>query len=300
MLKKEDLSNTKGFYQLPKFLFKAEKYKKMSVEAKTLYALIIDRVKLSIKNNWFDSEENVYIIFTNDEVKTELNCCVTTAIKVMKELKSYGLIISKRQGLCKPNLIYPQKVDEILEVVNAKKLSLEKNKDVNVNENITYVESNIENTQVDVEENNIFNNNIFESKITDEDELKIYEKILKENIYYDEITSRNFNKDKIDEILEIMLEVVTSKKESIKISKNNEVSTALFKSRILKINSSHIEYIITCINQTTTKIVNMKNYLLSTIYNAVTTMGNYYSNWVNSDIYSGAFYNLKDDERAYS
>lgn len=240
MLKKEDLSNIKGFYQLPKFLFKADKYKKMSVEAKTLYALIIDRVKLSIKNNWLDKEENVYIIFTNDEIKTELNCCVATAIKVMKELKSYGLVISKRQGLCKPNLIYPQKVDEILEVINAK--NKDKNKEIIVDNNC--LENNTENIQIEEKINIDEDNNVFENKITDEDELKIYEEILKENISYDIITLRNTGKDKIDEILEIMLEVVTYKKENIKISKNNEVSTALFKARVLKMNSSHIEYII--------------------------------------------------------
>lgn len=66
MLNKDDIAQIKGFYQLPKFLFKKEKYKKMSTEAKTMYALFIDRMKLSIKNNWLDKDDNVYIIFTNE------------------------------------------------------------------------------------------------------------------------------------------------------------------------------------------------------------------------------------------
>lgn len=66
MLNKEDVVNTKGFYQLPKFLFKEEKYKKLSTEAKTVYALFIDRLKISIKNKWLDENNNVYIIFTNE------------------------------------------------------------------------------------------------------------------------------------------------------------------------------------------------------------------------------------------
>ena len=290
MLKREDISQIKGFYQLPKFLFKTDKYKKMSVEAKTLYALIIDRVKLSCKNNWVDEEENIYIIFTNEEVRRELNCCLTTAIKIMKELKYYGLISSKRQGLGKPNLIYPQKVEEILDIGNSKsKNNVVNNSDINnsVIKNSVVNDSIINNNQEIIKNNNISNN---EHKVTAEQEIKYYEKILKENIDYEKVVEYKIvEKDRLDEILEIMLEIVTNKKDTIKISKYNEVSTAIFKSRILKMDLSEIKYILNCIDKTTTKIINMKNYLLSALYNAKTTMGSYYTNWVRSDMYSGAF-----------
>ena len=134
MLNKDDISQIKGFYQLPKFLFKKEKYKKMSTEAKTMYALFIDRMKLSIKNNWLDKDDNVYIIFTNEEVRQELNCCIATAVKVVKELKKYGLILTKRQGLGKPNLIYLQKVEEFLEKISSTKTSKNKSKKFLTNE----------------------------------------------------------------------------------------------------------------------------------------------------------------------
>lgn len=264
MLNKDDIAQIKGFYQLPKFLFKKEKYKKMSTEAKTMYALFIDRMKLSIKNNWLDKDDNVYIIFTNEEVRQELNCCIATAVKVVKELKKYGLILTKRQGLGKPNLIYLQKVEEFLEKISSTKTPKNKSKDTVIN-------------------NSIIDNNINKSS-EQEQELKVYEEVLKEQIEYEDLIKVNpINKSQIDELLEIMLEVVTCKKETIKISKDNEISTALFKSRISRITSSHIEYIIVCVNKTTTKIVNMKNYLLSTIFNSITTMEYYYNNWVQSD-----------------
>ena len=284
MLKREDISQIKGFYQLPKFLFKTDKYKKMSVEAKTLYALIIDRVKLSCKNNWVDEEENIYIIFTNEEVRKELNCCLTTAIKIMKELKSYGLISSKRQGLGKPNLIYPQKIEEILDIGKSKN-NVVNNSDINNRaiKNSVVNDSIINNNQEIIKNNNISNN---EHKVTAEQEIKHYEEILKENIDYEEVVKyKMINKDRLDEILEIMLEIVTTKKDTIKISKYNQVPTAIFKSRILKMRLSEIQYVIDCIDQTTTRIINMKNYLLSTLYNAKTTMDSYYSNWVKSDMY---------------
>lgn len=290
MLKREDISQIKGFYQLPKFLFKTDKYKKMSVEAKTLYALIIDRVKLSCKNNWLDEEENIYIIFTNEEVRRELNCCLTTAIKIMKELKSYGLISAKRQGLGKPNLIYPQKVEEILDLGNSKsKNNVVNNSDINnsVIKNSVVNDSIINNNQEIIKNDNISNN---EHKVTDEQEIKYYEEILKENIYYEEaVKYKMINKDRLDEILEIMLEIVTNKKDTIKISKENQVPTAIFKSRILKMTLGEVQYVVDCIDKTTTRIINMKNYLLSALYNAKTTMDSYYSNWVKSDMYSGAF-----------
>ena len=290
MLKREDISQIKGFYQLPKFLFKTDKYKKMSVEAKTLYALIIDRVKLSCKNNWVDEKENIYIIFTNEEVRKELNCCLTTAIKIIKELKLYGLISSKRQGLGKPNLIYPQKVEEILDLGNSKsKNNVVNNSDINnsVIKNSVVNDSIINNNQEIIKNDNISNN---EHKVTDEQEIKYYEEILKENIYYEEaVKYKMINKDRLDEILEIMLEIVTNKKDTIKISKENQVPTAIFKSRILKMTLGEVQYVVDCIDKTTTRIINMKNYLLSALYNAKTTMDSYYSNWVKSDMYSGAF-----------
>lgn len=281
MLNKDDISQIKGFYQLPKFLFKKEKYKKMSTEAKTMYALFIDRMKLSIKNNWLDKDDNVYIIFTNEEVRQELNCCIATAVKVVKELKKYGLILTKRQGLGKPNLIYLQKVEEFLEKISSTKTSKNKSKDTVINNSIT----NNTNENIKSIDNSIIDNNINRSS-EQEQELKAYEEVLKEQIDYESLVSiKPTYKSQIDELLEIMLEVLLSKKETIKISKNNDVSTALFKSRIFKINSLDIEYIIDCLNKNNSKIINIKNYLLSTIFNVKTTLSNYYSNLVQSDMY---------------
>lgn len=119
-----------------------------------------------------------------------------------------------------------------------------------------------------------------------EQELEAYEEVLKEQIDYESLISiKPTNKSQIDELLEIMLEVLLSKKETTKISKNNDVSTALFKSRILKLTSSDIEYILDCFNKNINKIINIKNYLLSTIFNAKSTLNNYYSNLVQSDKY---------------
>lgn len=272
MLNKEDVVNTKGFYQLPKFLFKEEKYKKLSTEAKTVYALFIDRLKISIKNKWLDENNNVYIIFTNEEVRKELNCCIATAIKVVKELKNCGLITTKRQGLGKPNLVYIQKVDVLFECIEKNK---PKTKATTISE-----PNSIENTE---------NYEISES-IVEENEISTvsaYEEILKENISYEYFVKNQNQKEAVDEILEIMLEVMTSNKKEFKLSKEKTVLTELFKSKVMKINSSHIEYILNSLENTTSKIINMKSYLLTSLFNATATINNYYSNWVRSDFANG-------------
>lgn len=259
MLNKEDVSKIKGFYQLPKFLFKEKKFRKLSTEAKTVYALFIDRLKIYIKNQWLDENNNVYIIFTNEEVRKELNCCIATAIKVVKELKNCGLILTKRQGLGKPNLIYIQKVDAIFECIGEKK-------------------DKIQTSSFSCEE-------VLEDDVEEDNKLSLYEETLKENIEYD-----SFSKDKresVDGILDLMLEVMTYNKNEFEISKNKTVATQLFKSRVMKINHSHINYILDSLETVTSKICNIKSYLLTTLFNATTTIDNYYSNWVRSDFANG-------------
>ena len=94
------------FYRLPKGFFKLEKYRKMSLEAKVLYGFLDDRRELSLKNNWVDAEDSIYLIFTRAEVQEMLCLGNKTVIKAFKELRDYGLIEEIRQGLNKPNLIY--------------------------------------------------------------------------------------------------------------------------------------------------------------------------------------------------
>lgn len=98
-----------SFYRMPKVLFTEEYFKGLSSDAKILYGLLLDRISLSIKNNWIDKDNRVYIIYTNAEVMKTMNCGESKAIKLMAELdteKGIGLIEKKRRGQGKPNHIY--------------------------------------------------------------------------------------------------------------------------------------------------------------------------------------------------
>lgn len=98
-----------SFYKIPKLLFTEEYFKKISVEAKVLYGLMLDRMSLSMKNQWLDEEGRAYIYYSLDDIMEALGCSNKKAISIMKELDTdagIGLIEKKRQGQGKPTMIY--------------------------------------------------------------------------------------------------------------------------------------------------------------------------------------------------
>ena len=99
-----------SFYKLPKRLFLDARYKHLSISSKVLYALLLDRKALSIKNNWIDANGDYYLYFTNGEAKKILNCGNEEISKLFKELEAVNLILRKRQGLRKPNIIYVYRI----------------------------------------------------------------------------------------------------------------------------------------------------------------------------------------------
>lgn len=96
-----------SFYRVPKALVKADLFQKMSGDAKLLYAVLLDRMSLSIKNGWQDKHGNAYIICTIEEVMDSIHCARQKAVKLLDELEQeFRLIERRRQGLGKPNLLY--------------------------------------------------------------------------------------------------------------------------------------------------------------------------------------------------
>ena len=102
------------FYRIPKLLITSNQFKDVSVEAKLLYGLMLDRLSLSIKNGWFDALNRAYIIYTIEDVSEDMHCGSQKAVKLVAELeKKAGLIKKKRQGLGKPSLIYVLKFSTV-------------------------------------------------------------------------------------------------------------------------------------------------------------------------------------------
>lgn len=117
------------------------------------------------------------------------------------------------------------------------------------------------------------------------DAIDVYREIIYENIEYDIMCGR-YDKERVDEIAELILETVCSTKKTIRIG-GDDFPAEVVKSRFLKLTESHIEYVFDRLDKNTTKVRNIKSYLLTTLYNAPATIDHYYRAEVNHDLYGG-------------
>ncbi len=102
-------SESYSFFRIPKILCTDKRFSGISLDAKFLYGLMLDRMGLSMKNGWFDKDNKVYIYFTLEDAVNQLGCSNTKAVKLFSELdttKGIGLIERKKQGQGKPTIIY--------------------------------------------------------------------------------------------------------------------------------------------------------------------------------------------------
>jgi len=111
------------FYQLPKVFFTNPKYQSISNDGKIAYAILRDRLNLSIKNNWIDENGDIYFVFTNETLKEILNISSPNKLsKIKKELEEADLFSQIRVGLNKPNKLYLKKPvvtqDDIYTIIN--------------------------------------------------------------------------------------------------------------------------------------------------------------------------------------
>jgi len=120
------------------------------------------------------------------------------------------------------------------------------------------------------------------------DAYTVYEEIIKDNIDYDILLLDNsMEKDRIDEIVDLMLETVCTRRRTIRIA-GDDYPAELVKAKFMKLNSEHIRFVLDCMRENTTKVRNIKQYLKAALFNAPSTIGNYYTSLVAHDMASGA------------
>ncbi len=100
-----------SYYQMPQELFNNEKYRKLSIEAKVIYAFLLNRMNLSRINKWINGRGEIYLIYTRKEIQSKLNLSDKPVTRAFKELRETNLIKEERQGFGKPNLIYIGKIE---------------------------------------------------------------------------------------------------------------------------------------------------------------------------------------------
>lgn len=297
-----------SFYQFPKFLIKDNKLKHLSNSAKILYSLMLDRTSLSIKNGWVDDKNRIFIIYTVENAMVDLGCSKSTCLKIIKELdveNGVGLIERKRTSQGKPNIFYvkcffPEKGEgENFNPNECKKYTSTGTKVIPIwcekctptgIENIPLQVQKIHSNNTNINNTKISNTNLIESIYSQEqgkidsieEMLKNVKKNLdiKQRMLYDKLE----NKEIYEALYNIICNTIKSTKKTIRIA-SSEVPTELVREKFLKLTSSHLEYVIYCMQNTTTEIKNIKAYMLTALYNAPDTMPLYYQQKVRHDMY---------------
>lgn len=245
-------------------------------------------MSLSVKNQWIDKENRVYIIFTLENVMEVFSCSERKASYLMKELDTksgIGLIEKKRQGLGKPNLIYVKNfVSNVTESSPDDNMECVKGKSDNkIGKSILV--KNGENVQSQSCKNEQFQNgnNVQLQSCKNEQSQASNCVQVKSG---EELQPNNTDYSKSENSETIYPSSNHIHCDSVRIG-SKDIPYQLVKARLLKINAMHIEYVIDCLQKTTNKIHNIKAYLLTMLYNAPTTINSYYRTEVNYDMQNG-------------
>ena len=276
----EEQSQQFAFYRIPKVLFTDNRFQKISTEGKVLYGLLLDRVSLSRENGWIDEEGRVYIIFTLNAIRQAMNCAEKSAIKYLTELEDFGLIERIRQGLGKPAIIYVKNfIDQYNLQVKTCNNSSSGPVEVPVQDQYNLQPNYTNNNNTD------FNNT---NPILSGDEERMgYELYLKEQLDFEVLKQEYpYDKEMIDGILELILDVLCSKRKMIRIA-GDDKPVNVVKGRFMKLTIEHIRYVMNCLQENTTKIRSIKQYMLAALYNAPSTIDGYYRAEVNHDMATG-------------
>lgn len=294
-----------SFYRIPKLLFTEEYFKKISVEAKVLYGLMLDRMSLSMKNQWFDTEGRAYIYYSLEDIMDAMGCSNKKAISIMKELdieSGIGLIEKKRQGQGKPTMIYLkqfmiQDAQKCNNYISGEKSAISEVKNLHVLKCKNVMSRSEEFTHPEVKKLHTNKNNINNTELSNTESNHIisgndgigfdvegYTEIIKENIELDILLERYpYDRELLTGIFDLILETVLCKNKSIVVA-SSEYPAELVRSKFLKLNMFHVEYAMDCMRKNTSKIHNIKKYLLAALFNAPSTISGYYQAEVNHDL----------------
>ena len=292
-----------SFYRVPRLLIKDERFKELSSDAKLLYGLMLDRMALSIKNGWFDEENRAYIHYTLDNIMEDLGCAREKCSKVIAELdskKGIGLIEKKRQGLGKPDIIYVKNF-ATLEARTEPEKQLESPTNTDVSTEVREPNGNYNNNNyTELSYTNPINLSVqgqnmqiaqADDTMDGMDEVSAYIELIKQNIEYEHLMAHGEWRDKAlyEELFEVICEVVCVKRKTVRVG-GEDYPYELVKSKFLKLDSTHLQYVMGCMQNTTTKIANIKAYMITSLYNAPNTINHYYQQEVQHDMYGGGWH----------
>ena len=293
-----------SYYRIPKLLITGDQFKNLSTDANLLYGLLLDRMSLSAKNGWYDSSGRVYIYYPLDAVEADLCCGHGKAVRLMAELDSgtgIGLIERVRQGLCKPSIIYVKQFTSRAVPLPA---ALLVNNDVEPFEvpksnvrmfdtktsGLPIIEpSEVSKLEIPNNNKNYLNNSYLYPSINQPDTVPIEamdrsgcKELVKGQIGYTAFSPDRL--PEVDELVELITDVFCSSQASYRIG-GAQFKSQFVRERFYSLEQQHIEYVLDCMKKNTTKIRNIRGYLLTALYNAPATIEHYYQAAVQHDLY---------------
>lgn len=303
-----------SFYIIPARLFTDSRFFTLSSEAKILYAIMLDRMKLSVKNNWFDKENRVYIIFKVEEVTAYINCGKNKAIELLKELETWKLIRRERSGDRRyPALTYVMNFTDYLENSAETEGAAGENGSVpkgekpvpdreRVPESVNSErglkikpssERSLKNKPSEVYYSN-FNNHTEIKQNCKYNNISNPSDQVKKQIEYDAIRDRiqagvagyeYGSLTLLDDITQAITDVylICSRNSSIRIA-GADLPVHVVLEQYRKINMEHVLYVMDGLCRTKKKLRNPTAVIRTSLYNAVGSMGTYYSTTARIDM----------------
>ena len=293
-----------NFFRIPKKLIRDRQFRKLSSDAKILYGLLLDRMALSRKNGWLDEEGRIYIIYTIQDIADEMFCSPRKAIQLLNELDTrsgIGLVERIRRGMGKPNIIYVKNFnskdeDKMLgESVSHQEVQERACQEVQERAHQEVQECAHQEVQKSAPQNDtdmndteyIYNNlSIHQSDYTVDGwtDRNLVVHLLKNKLGYLRLVhDRPEDEKKIGEIIELLADVCTQTGDTVLIN-GGSVPIGDARKRFMSLTAAHICYVLDRLAQTTGKVRNIKNYLLTCLYNAPATITLYYEALVQHDL----------------
>ena len=271
-----------SFFRIPKALFQEQQFQDLSTDAKTLYGILLDRMSLSVKNQWFDKKGRVFIIFTIEDVKRTLRCADNKATRLLRELEKFGLIERKRRGQGKPCLVYVKNFSS----ESSKESVKNRDNDDSCGSKIA-CQDPVKSRGIKKKENKTEMNNT-NPILSDESEKMKNRKLLEEFFSHSleiDLLLRLYpdDEDTIYQIVDLLVDTCSTNRKLLHIAGDDKPAEVV-RSRFMKLNADHVRFVLKCLAENSSPIRNMKQYLLASLYNAPTTMQLYYQNQANHDL----------------
>ena len=271
-----------SFFRIPKALFQEQRFQSLSTDAKTLYGILLDRMSLSVKNEWFDKKGRVFIIFTIEDVKRTLRCADNKATRLLRELEGFGLIERKRRGQGKPCLVYVKNFS----AESSKESVKNRDNDDSCGSKIA-CQDPVKSRGIKKKENKTEMNNT-NLILSDESEKMKNRELLEE--YFSrsleiDLLLRLYpdDEDTLYQIVNLLVDTCATNRKTLRIAGDDKPAEVV-RSRFMKLNADHIRFVLKCLAENSNPIRNMKQYLLASLYNSPTTMQLSYQNQTNHDL----------------